>query len=397
MELSLGLGVHRKVDAFSSIRSLGRPPKIVVLGDSIVNGDGAPGGTTGPGVWLTRSSLYLDGRVVVSGAYGYPGQTAIGHDVAAYRNDFLETNPEIVVVHYGQNSMPAAGALSTPARTAYRNASLNIIRSARATGAVVVTPYLCATNSSATEIAAHNAWLESIAAKEGTVVGPNFTAAYPGSVAAFTFDGVHPNFAGSECLARRFADWLKPRLGSVTTWRDLCLAAGSAGRLIDREGASTVTAAGGYTYGSPPGTFTESQQDSGLAAPSILVNKTGGKGVFLTQASASAEEGKWYLASIRVRGSTLGSNSAFMAYATAYPANVHSVWTSAQIQAGSQWGTIAMLLKLPASCNQIDYKLRIEPVDWSATSSTASLEFAEGKLYDLAAMGFATGVNWNLP
>ncbi len=397
MEIGINLGNRRETDAFSSIRAKNRPPKIVLLGDSIASGDGAPGGTNGPGSWLSRASLYLDGRVIFAGTYGYSGQTAIGHDSAAYRNDFLATNPDIVVFHYGQNSMPASGTLSGPARTAYRNASLNIIRSARAAGAVVITPFLCATSSSSAEIAAHNAWLVSISGAEGTIVGPNFTTAYPGAHGSFTFDGTHPNYAGSEVLARTFADWLAPRLDGVRTWRELCVAAGSAGRMIDREGIATFSAGGGYSYGSPAGTFTESQMDSGLDQPSLRIVKTGGRGIMLTQVPTSASANKWYIASLRIRASMMASDSALMAFATAYPAEFHSAWTWSQIDTGSDWGTVTMLLKTPVGSTQVDYKMRIEPISWSANSSTGIIEFAEGKLYDAATMATALGIDWNLP
>ena len=200
--------------------------RIVALGDSITEGGGAPGGY----VWLVEQTLravYPRQRVRVINA-GIGGQRA--PDMAArFRADVLDRRPQLVTISAGVNDVWHAfrdfaarrtypsGALPAGVPLAeYREHVTAMVQAAREAGVrvLLVSPtvvYETLDGPENTRLAGYVDAERAIASERG-VLFADAHAAFRAAIATgqaraggganlLTFDGVHPNPAGSRLLA----------------------------------------------------------------------------------------------------------------------------------------------------------------------------------------------------
>lgn len=388
---------------FAPLFVLGRPLKIAGLGDSIMAGDGEPSGQSRVGSWLPKAAFLTGGRLIPR-VYGYGGMTAVNHGAQGYKNDYLQTRPDLVVYHYGHNDMPAVGGALTPSqRTALRNAVMASANEALASGVrFVVFPQLLQTaGKDAAEIQLHNAWLASLPSVDRRLVFmPGFEGLYDPASPAFTGDGVHPNQVGSNLIAQKFANWISPLLSGVVPFRKLVTSAGAAGKLYSVEPAAlpfVTVVGGGY-----PASFTEQLvTPSGLDGASVRIQASGDGTLIVAWKGVPVASfaNKWFLFSLRVKASLLGSGRCFEAvtYSAGSPDGGNVAFCEGQLETNGQWGHALLLSRATPTVSQLVLQVFSRELVGANTNASGTMELAELYLHDIAAMGAANGVDWNLP
>lgn len=400
---SLNIWPARPAGVFSPLFALGRPLKIAGLGDSIMAGDGQPAGQSRVGSWLPKAAFLTDGRLVPR-VYGYGGTTAVGHALQGYRFDYQEVRPDILVYHYGHNDMPANGSSLTPAqRTTMRNAVLATAAEALAAGIrYIVFPQLVQTvGKDPSEIQLHNSWLATLPTIDRRYIPmPGFYGLYEPASPVFTADGVHPNQTASNLLAHKFAQWIGPQLNGVKPFRRLVTGAGAAGRLfaIDPPTLPFETAVGG---GYPANFSEQLVNPSGLDSASVRINVSG-DGVLIAiwkGVPVTAFANKWFMVSLRVKASLLGTGRCFEAvtFSAGTPDGGNVTFCEGQLETDGRWAHALLLARATSSVASLQLQLFSRELVETDTNATGTFELGELYFHDIAAMGAANGVDWNLP
>ena len=401
--LTLDLRSSKAVGAFSSLFWLNRPLKIAGLGDSIMGGDGEPAGQSRVGSWFNKASIYTDGRVIPL-RYGYGGVSAVGHRSHPNKNDYQTAKPDVLVYHFGVNDMPATGgSLSSGQRDTIRAAILATANEALAAGAsfVVFPEIVFADSKSTSETILHNDWLATLPGIDARYVFmPGFEGLYDPASSTYTGDGTHPNQVASDLLAQKFADWLKPQIWGVRKFRDLVVAAGSAGRLYQKE--PMVVPFQSTVGGGSGATSTETlNTSSGLTGNSLVLSLSGDNlhVVHWNGVSVPSYANRWFLTSIRLKASQVGSGRTIetKTYSKGSPDGGIVVFCEGQIDTLGEWGHLLMLNKATPQVTELQLQIFSRELVLSETNSVGSMEFGEIYIHDLIDMAAGVpGLNWNM-
>jgi hypothetical protein len=407
--MSIGIGMSLALKSnkgqrnpFAPLFALNRFAKIVILGDSIANGDTSPAGQTANPPWIRNAVIYSDGKLAGTvDSYGYGGLTATGHRIVGYKNDYLACNPDILIYHLGHND----DTTLTGGYAAVRAAILATIGEAIAAGAIVIVPELVPlAGKTADQYAgytAHNAWLATLPGLyPGQVVFfAGFANAYDPTAGIYTADGVHPNKRGQDRLARLFISWILPLLSGIPKFSDQIITAGASGRLYNK-GAPATLPFGGSMGGGYGGGYAESlNTSSGLSTGNSCIVAPNGDGsaVVAWVGAAASLANKWVAYSARVKaaqGFGVGNRSFIFG---GYSDDQGQIVRWGPIDTLGAWGHAVFLRKCGGAAAQAIIQIfngEVVDVDTTATGPT---ELAQVHIHEMSALGTALGVNYNLP
>jgi len=381
---------------FARFNTLGRPPKGALVTDSTGGSFSPPATESNIGSWFMKASILLDGKTITE-TYSYGGLSATGYLGYVDRDQYQEKRPDYVVYGLGLNDMPASGSSLTPAeRTTIRNAVITALQNIQTfmsswNGIVIITKLLPSTSKDATEIALHNAWIDTVPGLvPGVVVWSGPANIYDPSIFANTIDGVHPNNVGANIIAKAFKTWFGPYLSGVTTIRQLQTSLGATGRLFAREPSTTANYGGGDT----PTTVTTATGE--LDAAHAIVNYTSSSTQNRMWFGSAVAENNWTLITMRLNGSIIDDTNG-----ASYEIGVgdnndtnYPIRHEGQFDTEGAWGTFATLVKTRAGSTQIVARMRTRAQDSDELPYVIDYKDAELTKYQCSAM---TGINWNLP
>lgn len=393
-----------KFNPLSVFFGLNRPIKVGGIGDSIMAGDGQPTGENRVGSWLSKASVLCKGKMAHR-IYGHGGGSAVGYLTAPYKQEWLDIVPELMLNHYGHNDMSATGVpLTSGERTTIRNAVLTTSYDALSNGVTLVAfPQLVYTvGKNYTEIDLHNEWLTTLPSIDDRFVFiPGFNGLYDPASSTYTDDGIHPNQTASDLMAKSFADWFNYYGKGITDWYSITQTLGATGRLYNKSPMTVpFCAANGGGYGS--GGFSESVNlSSGLGVNTLNVSATG-NGNFVCMwdgYSTTSYRNKWYITSLKIKANLLAQNRLLQAntYSVGSPDGNIVVHLEGALNTRSEWCDLIMLNKGTATETKKNIQLLLLEKTIASTTDSGSIELGEIKIYDVAAVETALGIDFNLP
>ncbi|MBL8066846.1 MAG: hypothetical protein JNM28_00170 [Armatimonadetes bacterium] len=159
-----------------------------------------------------------------------------------------------------------------------------------------------------------------------------------------------------------------------------------------------VTAVGGGY----PATFTEQLvTPSGLDGASVRIQASGDGTLIVAWKGVPVASfaNKWFLFSLRVKASLLGSGRCFEAvtYSAGSPDGGNVAFCEGQLETNGQWGHALLLSRATPTVSQLVLQVFSRELVGADTNASGTMELAELYLHDIAAMGAANGVDWNLP
>lgn len=384
----------RKVNPLFALSRLGRPLKVALVADSIgTESAGVPGGQQSQGSWVSRGSAYTDGKLVVFN-YSISGNNSV-NVVTNRRYLHFANNPDVVILHNGQNSLSDANQATHIA------AMLTCILDALAAGCVVVLPTLTATQSSkATYLAnanAYNAQLLAWATQyEKVILGPDFFNLWTsGQVATYTFDNIHPGYNGAEFMGRTFANWIAPLIINTPTIHDLIALAGTS---VLSKNDYNYNPWNGYYYGAG-GTITATSAFTGgtYSTRRQLLAKVGGGGAYPYYANSGAlSASKWYLPIQSFKGETITTNATLKCgpFLPGGPGVIDPM--EGHFDSLGSWATVLSAIKTTALITSIENRSRWEHCI-NGTAFSANLEVTKCGVVSVESLETLLGISFGLP
>lgn len=390
-----------ELNPFRRLNDKNRPIRIVGLGDSIMAGDSQPTGQEANQPWLWAACVYSDGKLITTSPYGYGGLTAQGLEGQAYKDTYLESNPDLVIYHLGHNDLPGSGSsFTTPQRTAFRDSVIVQIEKCIAAGSMVIVPELVPLeNSSRSEAVLHNNWLSTLPTlyPNWVVYFPGFDLIYNSLDLSFTKEGTHPNKLGHHTLARKFWEWIEPYLEKIPKYSELTSAAGAAGRLYNKLAPATLNPSMGGGYG---GGYAESlNTSSGLdTGNSLIVSSAGdGSGVIAWQGATATVANKYIIYSCRVKARhRMGAGRGIKFGGYSDPGQSQYI-IGGPLDTLTEWGHMVYWRKCSGTATQAIIQAFHTEIISADTTATGPVEIAQMFMYEADAMQASLGIDFEFP